>query len=39
MFLKITILALIAALLMFSNRISTFTLTVATVYHLRITAH
>jgi len=38
-FKKITILALISAILMFSDRICTFTLAVATVYHLGIPAH
>ena len=39
-FKKITILALIAAtILMFSNRICIFTLIVAIIYHLGITAH
>ena len=36
---KITILASIATILMFSNRICIFTLIVATIYHLGITAY
>ena len=36
-FLKITILALVATILMFSNRICIFTLIVVTIYHFGIT--
>ena len=36
---KITILALIAAILMFSHRTCIFIVIIATVYHLGITAH
>ena len=38
-FKKVTILALIAAILMFSDRIFIFTFIVATIYHLGTTAH